>query len=190
MVQVGFEPKLTFLCPLCHREVEVVHERGKDDWVSEHSGCLNFYVTRTLPRLGGAEMAGPLVFIGVESDFSIKEAVEGLRALSREESDQSKRQKLDVGGKRLESKIGFGEKNLPTIMDALRSGAFGLKIISGRGVSALLWRSGERYLGVAEEANREKGSDAIVATSNLEEAQKFALHWLLYWEQERIITQE
>ena len=167
----------------------MVYERGKDDWVSEHSGCLNFYVTRSLPVLSGIEMAGPLVFIGVESDFSIKEAVEGLRTLSREEMDQSKRLKLEGGVKRLESKLGFGEKNMAAITDALRSGAFGVKIISGRGISALLWKSGEKYMGMAEETRHEGGSDALVVTKSLEEAKEFALYWLLYWERERIITQ-
>jgi hypothetical protein len=130
---------------------------------------------------------GPLVFLALESDFSIKEAIEGLRALSKEE-DQSKRQKLESGIRRLESRLGFAQKNLPHTMDALKSGAFGLKVISGREIFAVAWKSGERYFGIAETEDRPlKEADAVLATNSLEEALRFVSYWLHYWEQSRII---
>jgi hypothetical protein len=188
LVQVGFEPKLVFICPLCNKEVEIIYERGKGSWISDHAGCLNFSVIRSVPMAKEVGREGPLVFIALESDFSIKEAIEGLRALSREEGDQSKRQKLETGVKRLESRLGFAEKNLPHTMDALKSGAFGLKVISGREIFAIAWKSGERYLGMAEARERSlKEADAVLATNSLEEAQRFVSYWLLYWEQGRII---
>jgi len=115
--------------------------------------------------------------------------VEGLRALVKEESDQSKRQKLETGVRRLESKLGSAEKNLPHLMDVLKSGAFGLKVVSGKGISALVWKSGERYFGVAEsEGFPLKQHDAVLAADGVEEAEKFISYWLRYWEQGRIIV--
>jgi len=187
VAQIGFEPKLAFLCPLCNREVEIVYERAKDDWVSEHSGCVNFSVIRSLPQLAGIQMPGPLVFIVLESDFSVKEAAEGLRALSREEKDTTKKQKLEAGAKRIESKLGTSEKNLSRLVDTLKSGAFGLKIVSGREVSSLVWRSGQRFFGVADGGHPSQiggggvAYDALVATDSAEEAKQFILHWLNYW---------
>jgi len=188
LVQVGFEPKLAFICPLCNKEVEILYERGKGSWISDHAGCLNFSVIRNVPMATEVGREGPLVFIALESDFSIKEAIEGLRVLSKEEGDQSKRQKLETGIKRLESRLGFAEKNLSRMMEALKSGAFGLKVISGREICAVAWKSGERYFGVAETEDRPlKEVEAVLATNSPEEVQRFVLHWLHYWEQGRII---
>jgi hypothetical protein len=188
LVQVGFEPKLAFICPLCNKEVELVFDRSKGEWVSDHAGCLNFSVIRRMPRWPDPA-EGPLVFAGLESNFSVRETVEGLRALVKEESDQSKRQKLETGVRRLESKLGSAEKNLPHLMDVLKSGAFGLKVVSGKGISALVWKSGERYFGVAEsEGFPLKQHDAILAADGVEEAEKFISYWLRYWEQGRIIV--
>jgi hypothetical protein len=188
LVQVGFEPKLAFICPLCNKEVEILYERGKGSWISDHAGCLNFSVIRNVPMAMEVGREGPLVFIALESDFSVKEAIEGLRALSKEEGEQSKRQKLETGIKRLESRLGFAEKNLSRTMEALKSGAFGLKVISGREICAVAWKSGERYFGVAETEDRPlKEAEAVLATNSPEEAQRFVLHWLHYWEQGRII---
>lgn len=187
MVQVGFEPKLVFICPLCSKEVEIVYERGNESWISNHAGCLNFSIIRSVPMATEVGREGPLVFLALESDFSIKEAIEGLRALSKEE-DQSKRQKLESGIRRLESRLGFAQKNLPHTMDALKSGAFGLKVISGREIFAVAWKSGERYFGIAETEDRPlKEADAVLATNSLEEALRFVSYWLHYWEQSRII---
>ena len=188
MVQVGFEPKIAFICPLCNKEVELVYDRFKGEWASNHANCLSFTVVRRMPKWPDPA-EGPLVFIGLESDFSVRETVEGLRTLVREESEQSKQRKLEAGVKRLESKLGSAEKNLQHLMDVLKSGAFGLKVFSGKGISALLWKSGERYFGIVKnEGLPLKQQDAILATDNVEEAQRFAGYWLHYWEQSRIIT--
>lgn len=183
MAGVGFEPKIAFLCPLCHKDVEMVYEKSKDAWASEHSNCLNFTIVRHMPKVLGVKFPGPLVFIKVESDFSIKEAVEGLRNLLKEEMDSQKRQKIEVGIRRLESRIGFAHKNMPCLMDALRSGSFGLKIVSGKDVQAVIWRSGEKYIGVAEPRPVGEGwASAILASGSIEEAQSFAISWLRHWE--------
>jgi hypothetical protein len=185
LVQVGFEPKLTFLCPLCNKEVEIVYERANNEWVSEHAGCLNFTVVRTLPRIGNDDLAGSLVFLGLESDFSIKEAVEGLRLIAKDEPDQQKRQKIDSGIKKIESKIGSAEKNVMPLADILKAGAFGLKVVAGREVYALVWKYGERYYGQAMNADI-KGR-TMLATDSLDEALRYVSYWLGYWGHERIL---
>lgn len=182
LVGIGFEPKIAFLCPFCHKEVEVLYEKGKDSWTSEHSNCLNFTVVRDTPKILGRDFPAPLVFIKMESDFSIKEAVEGLRNLLKEEGEGQKRQKIEGGIRRLESRIGFVKKNLSFFMDALRSGSFGLKIVSGKDIQALLWKSGERYIGIAETASADEVSKSLLASGSIEEAERFAISWLSHWD--------
>ncbi len=183
MVQIGFEPKIAFLCPLCSKEVEMVYERGRDLWVSEHSGCLNFTVIRDLPRFAGRGMGGPLVFIVLESDFSIKETIEDLRRLGRDEPDQAKRQKLEAGIKRLESRLGFSERSFQGVIDAFRSGAFGVRVVSGRDIYAVLWKLGPKFMGTANIDDPAKYPEAVIATADVEEASKFIDYWLHYWEE-------
>jgi len=183
LVGIGFEPKIAFLCPLCHKEVEILYEKGKDAWTSEHSNCLNFTVVRDTPEILGRHFAAPLVFIKMESDFSIKEAVEGLRNILKEEGEGQKRLKIEMGIRRLESRLGFVKKNLTFFMDALRSGSFGLKVISGKDVQALLWKSGDRYIGVAEPTPvDEVSTKALLASGAIEEAERFAISWLSHWD--------
>lgn len=186
MVHVGFEPKLVFLCPLCSKEVEIIHDRGKGEWSSDHGGCVNFSVLRTLPRFGDLTPDGPQVFVNIESDFSIKEAAEGLRTLMAEEADQRKKAKLEAGVKRLESKLGSSERLLKHALGVLKSGAFGLKAVSGRGVSALVWREGDRYLGVAKGEGVERYPLAYLASWDADEAVRFLSVWIHYWEQGRL----
>jgi hypothetical protein len=186
-VQVGFEPKLTFLCPLCNKEVEIVYERINDEWVSEHAGCLNFTVVRALPKIGDVDLGGPLVFSGLESDFSIKEAVEGLRLLAKDEADQLKRQKLESGIKKIESKLGSAERNIASLADVLKSGAFGLKVVAGCEVYALVWKSGDRYYGQAVKTDPSMRGRAILATDSLDETLRYVSYWLHYWGRDRII---
>lgn len=188
LVQVGFEPKIVFICPLCSKEVEVVYERGKGGWTSEHANCLNFTVLRNLPISSPAPQ-GPLVFITLDSDFSVMEAVEKLREVLGEEAETLKRQKLEAGIKRLESRRGFADKNLQRILEAIRSGAFGLKITSGKDTWAVVWRSGEKFFGTALSGNRVlRREEAILATGNMEELQKFVEYWLHYWEGGRAVS--
>jgi hypothetical protein len=182
---VGFEPKLTFLCPLCNKEVEIIYDRGKSEWSSDHVGCVNFSVIRVLPRFGDLDPDGPVVFVNLESDFSIKEAVEGLRALIKEEGDQCKRSKLEAGVRRMESKLGSSEKLVKRSVGILKSGAFGLKAVSGRGVSALVWKDRERYLGFALGDAAEQSAVAYLASDSAEEGERFLSLWLHYWEQGR-----
>ncbi|MCX8182127.1 MAG: hypothetical protein N3D12_03300 [Candidatus Methanomethyliaceae archaeon] len=189
LVQVGFEPKIVFICPLCSKEVEVIYERGRGGWTSEHANCLNFTVLRTLP-INQPATYGPLVFIALESDFSVMEAVEKLREILNEEVDTFKRQKLEAGIKRLESRRGFAEKNLQRILEAIRSGAFGLKILSGKDTWAGVWRAGEKFFGIALSGNRIlKREEAILATSSQEELQRFVEYWLHYWEGGRAVSE-
>jgi len=189
LVQVGFEPKIVFICPLCNKEVEVLYERGKQGWTSEHTNCLNFTVIRTLP-MSWPTICGPFVFIALESDFSIMEAVEKLREVLNEEVEPFKKLKLETGIKRLESRRGFAEKNLPRVLETVRSGAFGLKILSGREIWATAWRSGEKFFGVALSGNRPlKKEEAILATRNQEELQTFVEYWLHYWEGGRPVSE-
>jgi len=179
---IGFEPKIAFICPFCSKEVEMIYEKGKD-WTSEHGNCLNFSVIRSVPKVMDRDLEAPLIFINLECDFSIKEAIEGLRRISKDDIEQAKRQKLETGSMRLESKLGFSEKNLGHVMNALKAGAFGLKIVSGRDVYALLWKTGDRYFGVANSKNALlKDNSFVTATGSIEEAQKFACYWLHYWE--------
>lgn len=188
MVQAGFEPKMIFICPLCSKEVEVVYDRGNGSWISDHAGCLNFSIIHNVPMSAEIGEEGPLVFLALESNFSIKEAIEGLRTLSKEEVDKVKRQKLEAGIKRLESRLGFSEKNLPHVMGALKAGAFGIKVISGREIFAVVWKTNERYFGIAETKDHPlKGANAVLATSSIDEALRFVSNWLHYWEQSRII---
>jgi hypothetical protein len=182
LVQIGFEPKIAFICPLCSKEVGIVYEKGKD-WASDHGNCINFSVIRAVPKFMARDIETPLIFINLESDFSIKETIEGLRRLTKDEPEQDKRQKLEAGMKRLESRLGYAEKNLSHIMDAMKSGAFGLKVVAGRDVYALGWRSGERYFGWADSKDMVlKDNTFMVVTSTVEEVQKFACYWLHYWE--------
>lgn len=186
MVHVGFEPKLVFLCPLCSKEAEIIHDRGKREWSSDHAGCVNFSVIRTLPRFGDLDPNGPAVFVNLESDFSIKEAAEGLRSLMKEEGDQGKKSKLEAGVRRLESKLGSSEKLLKRSVSVLKSGAFGLKVVSGRGTSALVWKDGERYIGVALGEGAGRSAKAYLATDSVEEGVRFLSIWLHYWEGGRL----
>ena len=189
MVQIGFEPKIAFICPLCSREVGIVYEKGKD-WASEHGNCINFSVIRSVPKFMGRDVEAPLIFINLESDFSIKDAIEGLRRLAKEEVEQEKRQKLESGIKRLESRLGYAEKNLSHIIDTIKSGAFGLKVVAGRDVYALSWKSGERYFGCADSKDMSLRDNAfMVVTSSIEEMQRFAIYWLHYWESSAGIAQ-
>lgn len=187
MVHVGFEPKLVFLCPVCSREAEIIYERGKHEWSSDHAGCVNFSVIRTLPKFGDLDPDGPAVFVNVESDFSIKEAAEGLRALMKEEADLGKRSKLESGVRKLESKLGSSEKLLARSVSILKSGAFGLKAVSGNRVSAIAWKDGERYFGLASGERAGQSTMAYLATESVEEGKRFLSHWLHYWEQGRIL---
>lgn len=186
MVHVGFEPKLVFLCPICNKEVEIIYDRGKYEWCSDHAGCVNFSVIRTFPRFGDLNPDGPLVFVNLESDFSIKEAVEGLRTLIKEEEDQGKKSKLEVGVRRLESKLGSSERLVKRSVGVLKSGAFGLKAVSGRGISALVWKSGEKYLGVAMGEGADQSVRAYLASDSAEEGERFLSLWIHYWEQGRL----
>ncbi len=186
MVQIGFEPKVAFLCPACNKEVEMVYERAKAEWGSDHGNCLNFTFLRELPQFGGRACEGPVVFISMESDFSIKETVEGLRKLCRDEGEQSKRLKLESGMRRLETRPGFADRSMPAAMDALKSGAFGIRVVSGHGIYATIWKSGERYFGAA---NKDGQADAnsVVATSSIDEAQRFVAYWMHYWDSHHLI---
>jgi hypothetical protein len=186
LVQAGFEPKLVFLCPLCSKEVEIIFDRNRCDWSSEHGGCVNFSVIRALPRFGDAEPCGPVVFLNFESDFSIREAAEGLRAVMKEEGDQGKKSKLEAGIKRLESKLGTSENLVERSVGILRSGAFGIKVISGRGISALVWKDGERYIGLASGPGAGRSPMAYLATDSAEEGVRFMSFWSRYWEQGRV----
>jgi len=181
VVQIGFEPKIAFLCPKCHKDVEMVYERSKGAWASDHGNCLNFSLVRALPLIGGRASEGPVIFISIESDFSIKDTIEELRRLCDGETEQSKRQKIEAGMKRLETRPGFAEKALPSAMDALKSGAFGIRVVSGRGIYATVWKAGERYFGAADGADQ-ASPNCIVATSALDEAQKFVTYWIHYWD--------
>jgi hypothetical protein len=175
---------MAFICPLCNKEAEIIYDRGRCDWSSEHGGCVNFSVIRSLPRIGEAEHCGPMVFINLESDYSVKEAVEGLRAVMKEEPEQAKRAKLETGVRRLESKLGTSGNLVERSMSALKSGAFGIKVVSGRGVSALVWKDGERYVGVATGAG--KSVAAYLASDSGDEAERFISFWNRYWEQARL----
>lgn len=186
MVQAGFEPKVVFICPLCNKEAEIIHDRSRCEWSSEHGGCVNFSVIRSLPRFGEIEPCGPVVFLNLESDFSIKEAAEGLRAVMREEADQAKKAKLEAGVRRLESKLGASEKLVKQSNSILKSGAFGIKVISGRGVSALVWKDGEKYLGVASGQGAGRSAMAYLASESAEESERFISYWNRYWEQGRL----
>jgi len=185
-VQVGFEPKIAFLCPVCHKDVEMVYERSKGSWESDHGSCLNFSFVRSLPAIGGRATDGPVVFIGIESDFSIKDAVEELRRLCDGEVEQPKRQKIEAGIRRLETRPGFAERALPSAMDALKSGAFGIRVVSGRGIYATVWKAGERYYGAAEGA-AQSDANGIIATSSHDEAQKFIAYWMHYWDSHHFV---
>jgi hypothetical protein len=185
MVHVGFEPKLVFLCPICSKEVEIIYDRGKSEWSSDHAGCVNFSIVRNLPRLGDVDPDGPLVFVNLESDFSIKEAAEGLRSLMKEEGDQGKKLKLEAGVKRLESKLGSSDKLLKQSIGILKSGAFGLKALSGRGVSSLVWKVGERYVGVSVGEGIEGTPMKYLVSDSAEEGGRFLSAWVYYWEQGR-----
>jgi len=185
-VQIGFEPKVAFLCPKCHKDVEMVYERPKGTWMSDHGNCLNFSLVRELPAIGGRASEGPVVFISIESDFSIKDAVEELRRLCDGEGEQSKRQKIEAGIRRLETRTGFAEKALPAAMDALKSGAFGLRVVSGRNIYAMVWKSGERYYGAADGAGQ-ADAGSVIATSSLDEAQKFVTYWMHYWDSRHLV---
>jgi len=186
LVQAGFEPKLVFICPLCNREAEIIYDRGRCEWSSEHGGCVNFSVIRALPRFGEMEPCGPVVFLHLESDFSIKEAAEGLRAVMKEEGDQGKKAKLEAGVRRLESKLGTSEKLVKRSISVLKSGAFGVKVVSGRGVSALVWKDGERYLGVASGSGAGGSAMSYLASESAEEGERFISSWIRYWEQGRL----
>jgi hypothetical protein len=186
LVQAGFEPKLVFICPLCNKEAEIVYDRSRSEWDSEHGGCVNFSVIRTLPRFGEMEPSGPVVFLNLESDFSIKEAAEGLRAIMKEEGDMGKKAKLETGVKRLESKLGTSEKLIKRSIGILKSGAFGIKVVSGRGVSALVWKDGEKFLGVASGPGAGRLALAYLASDTSDEGERFMSFWNRYWEQGRL----
>jgi hypothetical protein len=186
LVQAGFEPKLVFLCPLCNKEAEIIYDRSRCEWSTEHGGCVNFSVIRTLPRFGEMETCGPLVFLNLESDFSIKEASEGLRAVMNEEGDQGKKSKLEAGVRRLESKLGTSEKLVKRSVSILKSGAFGIKVVSGIGVSALVWKDGDRYIGVASGPRAGQSAMAYLASDSAEEGERFISFWNRYWEQGRL----
>ncbi|MGQ9759170.1 MAG: hypothetical protein ACUVQ5_01150 [Candidatus Methanomethylicaceae archaeon] len=189
MVQIGFEPKIVFICPLCNKEVEVIYERSRGSWTADHAGCLNFTVIRTLP-INQSMSSRPLVFITLESDFSVMEAVEKLREVLSEDGDVAKRLKLEAGIKRLESRLGFTEKNLQRLIETIRSGAYGLKILAGRETWAGVWRAEEKYFGIALSGNRLlRREEAILATSNQEELIKFVKYWLHYWEGGRSLSE-
>lgn len=186
MVQIGFEPKVAFLCPACNKEVEMVYERGKGEWGSDHGNCLNFSFVRDLPRINGRACEGPVVFISMESDFSIRETVEGLRRLCADESDLNKRQKLETGIRRLETRPGFAERSMAAAMDSMKSGAFGIRVVSGRGIYATVWKSGERYFGAAC-GDGQADPNSIVATSSVDEAQRFVAYWMRYWDSRHLV---
>lgn len=184
-MQTGFEPKIVFLCPLCHKDVEMVYSRS-EGWAADHGGCLNFSVIRKPPTIGEREFKTPLVFIDLESDFAIREAIDGLRSLAAEEADSSKRSKIEAGIRRLESKIGFAEKRIPQLLEAIRSGTYGIRIVSGRSVGALVWRGEEKFIGISYgQAQNEEGG--LILTSQEEETKSFILKWLHYWDGAKIV---
>ncbi|MCX8170059.1 MAG: hypothetical protein N3D72_03100 [Candidatus Methanomethyliaceae archaeon] len=179
MVQAGFEPKIVFICPLCSREVEIVY--GKEGWIADHANCLNFAVIREVPIENLSEEL-PLVFIILESDYSIIEAIGKLRELLNEERDSIKRQKLETGIKRMESRLGSANK-LSVSTELLRRRVFGLKIVVGKGLNAYIWKAKEKFFGIVTLENHFIGrEDGIVVTSNEEEINKFITYWLYYWE--------
>lgn len=179
MVQVGFEPKIVFICPICNREVELIYR--KDGWVADHANCLNFTVVKRLPVEDFCEQT-PLVFVILESDYSIIEAIGKLREILEEEKDSVKKQRLEMGIKRMESMMGFSNK-LQNPVELIKSSVFGLKIIVGRGLSAYVWKGKEKFFGIVlSEGDSIKSEDGIMITSDEEEAKKFIFHWLHYWE--------
>lgn len=179
-MQIGFEPKIVFLCPLCNKEVEMVHDKS-EGWVSDHGGCVSFSVVRNPPAFGERKIRAPLVFIDLESDFSVKEAIEGLRALISDERDPSKRHKIEAGIRRLESKIGFADRKLESLMDAIKGGSYGLRIVSGRSVGALVWKADERFAGIAFGGGAEECEEGLLFSTSIEEVKSFILRWINYW---------
>ncbi|MBC7127145.1 MAG: hypothetical protein ABC585_01805 [Candidatus Methanosuratincola petrocarbonis] len=184
-MQIGFEPKIVFLCPLCHKDVEMIYSRT-EGWIADHGGCLNFSVMRKPPTIGENEFRTPLVFIDLESDFAIREAVEGLRSLVSEEEDLSKRSKIEAGIKRLESKIGFAEKRIPELLDVIKGGTFGLRIVSGRSAGALVWRGVEKFVGISY-GNVQNEEEGLMLTSQEEETKGFILKWIHYWDGPKLV---
>ncbi len=184
-MQIGFEPKIVFLCPLCHKDVEIVYSRS-EGWTSDHGGCLNFSVIRKTPTFGDKEFRAPLVFIDLESDFAVKEAIDELRLLASEEVDSSKRSKIEAGIRRLESKIGFAEKKTQELLGVIRGGTYGLRIVSGRSSGALVWRGEEKFIGMSYgiAQNEEAG---VMFTSQEEEAKSFILKWIHYWDLAKVV---
>ncbi|MCS7098604.1 MAG: hypothetical protein NZ922_06470 [Candidatus Methanomethyliaceae archaeon] len=179
MVQAGFEPKIVFICPLCSKEVEIIY--GKEGWIAEHANCLNFAVIRKLPIENLYEEL-PLVFVILESDYSIIEAIEKLREILNEERNSTKRQRLEVGIKRMESRLGSANR-LSISTELLKGGVFGLKVVVGRGINAYVWKAKEKFFGIVTSKNHFIGrEDGIVVTSNEEEINKFITYWLHYWE--------
>ncbi|MEM2125975.1 MAG: hypothetical protein QXQ53_06225 [Candidatus Methanosuratincola sp.] len=184
-MQTGFEPKIVFLCPLCHKDVEIVYRRS-EGWTADHGGCLNFSVIRKPPTIGDKEFRTPLVFIDLEADFAVREAIDGLRSLAAEETDLSKRSKIDAGIKRLESKIGFAEKKVSELLEAIKGGSFGLRIVSGRSVGALVWRAEEKFVGISY-GNVQNVEEGLMFTSQEDEARGFVLKWIRYWDGAKLV---
>ncbi|MBC7120368.1 MAG: hypothetical protein H5T33_02125 [Candidatus Methanosuratus sp.] len=184
-MQIGFEPKIVFLCPLCQREVEMVYSRS-EGWTADHGGCLNFSVIRKAPTISGKEFRTPLVFIDLESDFAVKEAIEGLRPLTSEQGDPSKRGKIEVGIRRLESKIGFAEKKAGELFETIKGGTYGLRIISGRSTGVLVWRGTEKFIGISYGDTQDE-EDSLLFTSDGAEAKGFILKWIHYWDDPKLL---
>lgn len=179
MVQAGFEPKIVFICPLCSKEVEIIY--GKEGWIADHTNCLNFTIVRELPIKNLYEEL-PLVFVILESDYSIIEAIGKLRGLLNEEKDSIKRQKLEAGIKRMESRLSSASK-INVSAEFLKGGVFGLKIVVGKGLSAYIWKAKEKFFGIVTSESHFIGrEDGIIVTSNDEEINKFINYWLHYWE--------
>ncbi len=184
-MQIGFEPKIVFLCPMCHKDVEMVYSRS-EGWSADHGGCLNFSVIRKTPTIGDKEFRTPLVFINLESDFAIREAIDGLGALVSEEGDSSKRTKIEAGIRRLESKIGFAEKKVQELLEAIKGGTYGLRIVSGRSVGALVWRGEEKFFGISY-GNAQNEEWGMMITSQEDEARDFILKWIHYWDGGKLV---
>ncbi|MDI9644371.1 MAG: hypothetical protein QFX35_04025 [Candidatus Verstraetearchaeota archaeon] len=180
-MQIGFEPKVVFLCPLCSKEVEMVYDRS-EGWTAEHGGCLNFSLIRKVPSIQGREFRAPLVFMELESDFSVKEAVEELRRLISDERDLGKKSKLESGIRKLESKIGFADKKLPELLEVVKGGSFGIKVVSGRAVYALVWKATEKFAGLAYGGGADDNLEGLIFTSSMDEVREFVLRWLHNWE--------
>jgi hypothetical protein len=183
---------VSFECPSCRKVVTVKSNlnAGYLRWLEEpkhDEGCLlEFVIERHLPRIrNDLAISAPIIFATINSATGLRELAKIERDLMLKEKDDGKKLLYSKRITRLQSlQSSNRDKLLETVLESVKTGAFGLRIYVGHRMFAYLWKWANRFFGIVHDENQRGyiSSDWILASGNFEEAKSFAFNLFHYWD--------